>query len=380
MTSPLPFTITDIIQKVRRIIARPSANQITDAEIIRYVNTFYVFDMPDHLKMESLRVTYQFLTSPNVPVYDFPTNLYLTEMPPVYMGGYQSYMTQSRENFFRINPQLTFLQEQIYTGDSTSGSGGTYTGQFCTQTPFVQGYKPNPPGAYAPNTTGFVEAKYIHWGVLVSAAGTPDATSGLPTSLALIDDGHGNLIDPNDAAVQNPPGYTIRGSVNYITGALDINTTGFTGIVPSGNPINVQYIPYVAARPQSCVFYQDQILLYPIPDQVYTISFEAYQYPLPFNPDTVPPAWANNSAYAIVNNPQLREWWQLLAYGAADKFFADSGDLENMQKYRPLFEEQMTLVMRRSIVQQTSERAATIYTEQSSTLNQWPMGNPFSNI
>ena len=43
----------------------------------------------------------------------------------------------------------------------------------------------------------------------------------------------------------------------------------------------------------------------------------------------------------------------------ADKFFADNADFENMQKFRPLLEEQMTLIERRSIVQQTSERTAT---------------------
>ena len=86
MSAPLPFTLTDIIQKVRRVIAKPSAVQVSDMDIIRYINTFYVFDMPEHLRMESLRVNYQFITQPNIPVYDFPTDFYLTNMPPVYIG------------------------------------------------------------------------------------------------------------------------------------------------------------------------------------------------------------------------------------------------------------------------------------------------------
>ena len=79
----LPYTLSDIISKVRKITARPSTSQITDAEIAQYINTFYVFDMPEHLRMESLRFNYQFVTTANIPVYDFPRNLYLTEMPPV---------------------------------------------------------------------------------------------------------------------------------------------------------------------------------------------------------------------------------------------------------------------------------------------------------
>src|SRR5271157_1526109 len=106
----VPNTLADIRNKVRRITGRPSQNQITDQQIDAYINTFYIYDLPEHLHLQDLRYNYQFITSPNIPVYDLPTEFYLTNMPPVYIGGYQSYMTQSRENFFRINPRLNFLQ------------------------------------------------------------------------------------------------------------------------------------------------------------------------------------------------------------------------------------------------------------------------------
>jgi len=361
MTVPynnVPYTISDIISKVRRITGRPSTTQISDAQIMAYVNMFYIYDMPEHLRMESLRFNYQFVTKANVPVYDFPTELYLTNMPPVFIAGYQSYMTQSRQNFFRVNPQLNYLQQAVYTGNGTSGP---YTGQFLINLPIVPGFKPNPPGAFS---TAACQARYINWNVLVSGL---DASG---VSKSLVDDGQGNLIDPNDSAT--PPSYpTVRGSINYATGAIDINSTGFTGAIASGNGINVQYIPYVASRPQSVVFFQDQFILYPIPDQAYIVSFEAYKYPFAFNTDA--------SAGEVITNPQVREWWQLLAYGAADKIFSDNADFENMQKYRPLLEEQMKLIMRRTIVQQTSERTASIYTEQTGN-SQYPFGNLFSGF
>lgn len=355
----VPFSLTDIITKVRKITARPSSAQISDAEIIRYINTFYIFDMPEHLKLESLKVNYQFVTSANRPVYDFPTDLYLVTMPPVYIGGYQSYMTQSRENFFRINPNLNYLQQQVYTGN---GTAGPYTGQSLINTPILPGFKPNPPGAYSATA---VQARYLNWNVLVSGIDS----SG--NSQSLVDDGQGNLVSPTDPATP-PTAPTVRGTINYSTGAISINATGFPVAIPSGNPINVQYTPYVASRPQQVCFYQDQFLLYPIPDQAYTVSFEAYKYPIPFNTDA--------SLGEVVTNPQLREWWQLLAYGAADKIFADNADIENMMKFRPLLEEQMMLVQRRSIVQQTSERTASIYSEQYGPYNQWPFGNLFSGF
>lgn len=355
-----PSTLADIRTKVRRITGRPSSAQISDQEIDNYINTFYRFDMPEHLRLESLRYNYQFVTSANVPAYDFPRDLYLTAMPPVFIAGYQSYMTQSRENFFRVNPELNFLQQSVYTGDGTDGSGGTYTGQSLINTPICQGFKPNPPGAYSSSTVTDIAAKYLNWNVLVSALGTPDAISGIAPSISLIDDGQGNLFDPSDTSTLP---VNARGTINYSTGAITI--TDFIAAIPSGNAINVQYVPYVASRPQSVVFYQDQILVYPIPDQAYTVSFESYKYPT---------ALANSN-----EDPQLQEWWQMLAYGAADKIFADNGDFENLTKFRPLLQEQMRLCQRRTIVQYTSERTSTIYTEQCGP-GQFPFGNLFGGF
>jgi hypothetical protein len=373
MTTTVPHTLANIRTKVRRITARPSSVQISNDEIDNYINTFYLYDMPKHLWMESLRVNYEFVTTANIPVYDFPTDMYITSMPPVFIGGYQSYMTQSRQNFFRVNPQLNFLQESVYTGDGTDGSGGTYTGEFLTNIPILPGFKPNPPGAYSanayPNTaisSGILPASQLNWNVMVSALGAPDATSGIEPSITLVDDGLGHLISPTDPGTTASTGFTYRGTINYLTGAIAI--TAFSAAIPTGNAINVQYIPYVASRPQSVAFYQDQFLVYPVPDQAYTVSFECYK---------LPTAFLNDSAGTY--SPQLNEWWQLLAYGAADKIFSDYGDLEGMQRFRPLLDEQMNLVMRRTIVQQTSERAPSIYTEQSGS-PQYPFGNLFSGF
>lgn len=363
--STLPSTLSDIRTKVRRITARPSSVQISDSEIDKYINTFYFYDMPEHLKMESLRYNYQFSTTANIPVYDLPTGTYLTAMPPVYIGGYESYMTQSRQNFFRTNPQLNYLQQQVYTGDGTDGSGGTYTGQSLTATPIVPGFQPNPPGAYtAWSSNTDIPAASLNWNVMVSALGTADATSGIQPSITLVDDGKGNLFAPTDTSIDPS---AARGSINYITGAIEI--TNFTAAIPTGNAINVQYVPYVASRPQSVVFFQDQFILYPIPDQAYTVSFEVYKYPTAFL----------STDDATTKTPQVNEWWQMLAVGAALKVFEDNGDFENYQKYRPLLEEYMTLSLRRTIVQQTSERTASIYTEQTAP-GQYPFGNLFGGF
>lgn len=360
-------TLAAIRDKVRRITGRPSIVQISDAQIDEYVNTFYVYDFPEQLRLESLRTTYEFITNANQPVYDFPRDLYLTAMPPVYIGGYQSFMTQSRENFFRVNPQLNYIQSSVATGNNTTGPYN-FT---LTYTPIIRGFKPNPPGAMSNSNLSDIEARYIHGNVLISGL---DANG---QSICLIDDGGGTdptglglLFDPGGSTptLTGDPSTRLanaRGTINYLTGVVAINALGFRTAIANGAAINAQYIPYVASRPQSCVFYQDQIILYPIPDQAYKVSFEAYRYP--------------TDLLNAADSPQLAEWWQLLAYGAADKIFADNGDIENMMKYRPLLEEQMKLVNRRTIQQYTSERTATIYTEQTQ-YPQYPFSNMFSGI
>jgi len=336
-------TLNDIRLKVRRITGRPSDAQITNTQIDDYINTFYLYDFPEHLRLEPLRVNYQFVTTANKSVYDFPIEFFLTNMPPVFIAGYQSYMTQSRENFFRINSQLNYLEQDVATGDGTTGPY-SFT---LTNKPILQGFKRNPPGAFSTSVAGSltdVEAKDLNWMVLISGPSAAVAGGGISSSVSLIDDGQGNLFDPTDASTDPT---AARGSINYITGAV---TATFASSISNGESINAQYVPYVASRPQSVVFFQDQFYLWPVPDQAYTVSFEAYKYPTELLDDD--------------QSPQLKEWWQCLAYGAADKIFTDNADFENASKFRPLLDEQMRLILRRSIVQQTSERTATIYSDQ----------------
>ena len=350
MTSPAPSTLQTIRNKVRRITGRPNDSSITDAQIDEYINTFYIYDFPEHLRLQNLRVNWQFLTQANISVYDFPTDHFLTVMPPIFIAGYQSYMTQSRENFFRINPALNYLQQSVATG---TGIATTYVIQLANGH-ILRGFKQNPPGAYASYASYTVAnpfpAANLIWNVMLSG------TDAAGNSVSLVDDGLGNLWDPSDLIDSTS---VARGTVNYITGAV---TATFAINIGLGNAINAQYVPYVATRPMSACFYQDQISVYPIPDQAYTISFECYKYPTALLQST--------------DSPQLAEWWQTLAYGAADKVFTDNGDMDNAAKYRPLLDEQMRLIQRRTLVQQSSERVSTIYAEQNQG-QQYPFGNNF---
>ena len=371
-------TLQDIRNKIRRITARPNDNQITDSQIDDYINTYYIYDMPEQLKMESFRTTWQFVTQPNIMTYNMPVDTYLQSTVPVYIAGYQCVMTQNRESFYRYCPNLNFMQQAISLGNGGNGSIVPYIGTL-SSVPIMAGFPQNfdstSPGQPPPMSL-------FNWRVMFSA---PNTTGGMSI---LVDSGPstadktiGYLYDPELDLYDPTGGITWRGTINYITGAYVlgniVNVLGFRDSVPNGASINVQYTPYVASRPQNVCVFQDQILLFPIPDQAYTVSFEVYQKPTAFFWDLSDPL--NPVPPPGTSTPQLKELWQLLAYGAADKIFADNADFENLGKFRPLLEEQMKLCMRRTIGQYSSERAATIYTEQTG-LSQYPFSNVYSGF
>ena len=68
---------------------------------------------------------------------------------------------------------------------------------------------------------------------------------------------------------------------------------------------------------------------------------------------------------AFDQSPDLEQWWQYIAYGAAKKVLEDRTDMETVQLLMPEFMKQQQLVLRRTLAQQGDQRASTIYTDQS---------------
>jgi hypothetical protein len=178
-----------------------------------------------------------------------------------------------------------------------------------------------------------------------------DQDAGIQAATSAYDDGTGGWID----AIT---GDNLVGTINYITGEYEIT---FSAAIPEGNQINASYIPYVASLPRCMVYYQNQFIMRPIPDKAYIVEINAFRYPT---------ALASNIA-----QPELNFWWQLLAYGAALKILVDNADYDNAERLRPYFNEQLLMVQRRTIKQQTNQRSSTIYSQDGATYglgNQYP--------
>ena len=323
-------TLTAIRTKVRRLTGRPSTSQITDAQIDEYINTYYLYDMPETLRLFSLSTVFEFMTTANVAEYDLreltveingvdvpAVDIYYNIDQPVYIAGYQSFWSQDREQFFRIYPQLAEIQSTI----DGNGSPGPYTFTL-SNSPILQNLV----------TVGAIDTT----GNAVNVIDDPQTRAS------------GNWVEINTTD-------SVVGSVDYLNGT---GTITFANSIPAGNTITVTGVPYEPNRPQALLYYDNTITLRPVPDQSYLVQVNAYRLP--------------TELLASSQNPEMKQWWQLLAYGATKKIFEDAQDPEGVSQILMGLKEQERLVLRRTLVQQTNQRTATIYTEQSSL---YPYGN-----
>ncbi len=363
MPVPPTTTLQAIQTKVRRLTRSPSIAQLSDVDLQNYINTFVVYDFPEHLRTFNLRTTFNFYTNPYQdtyrtdelsfgdpianptivfnPLYNFQ-NKYLTVHPPVYVAGYQTLYTQSREQFYGYYPNVNSIAMTANSGDGVTTS---FTGVINAQQSM--------PGNVN-QTIGLVQGQVLFDsadsnlnGLALVDVPVINATTGNPTV-------EGNLYDPASAAYQaalaTPP--TVVDATNTINYATGVYTITFGTAPGSGIPINSQTNNQTLGRPQAMLYYANNFVIRPVPDQPYRIDIEVYKRP--------------TALLATNQSPELEEYWQYIAFSSAKKILEDRMDMDSVQLLIPALKEQERLIGRRTIVQYTNERTATIYTEQTS--------------
>lgn len=332
VTTTVPSTLADIRLKFRRVTATPSPSQFSDEEVDKYIQTFYVQDFPEHLRLFNLKETYTFATEANIDSYAFERNRYISVQPPLYVDGYQSFWAQSREQFYQLWPKIEF---QVEAGNGSNTVNQTF------QIP------ERPIHRAQPRFNGTFDSD-----ILLCVLEQGVNTQFFETVFSLIDDGNGNLIDSLyllDRGVQPPP---LLGTVDYLTGTFVVFAA-----IPANQRIRISSVPYTPGRTNSVLFFDDRFVLRPVPDSCYKVSIEAWINPLVF--------------LTTESSPELDEWWQCIALGASLKFFEDQGNMDDYIKFLPIFEKYKLLAQRRTIVQMTNQRTSTIYEDQTTfNLNQ----------
>lgn len=342
---------------VRRMTARYTPSQMTDAQIDKYINLFYTLHFPEEFKNIKLIKPYVFLTTPNVDTYPFPYEENPTNpvtgtqaaaspgnvqiSPPVYCQGYILRYYQDKTTFYNRWPKLT-VNQQINTGGNNAGD--PYTGTI-PSFPFLR--------AQLDIFGNVTEAAVIISAMVNNPNSGNSAFTYSCSDVPQPNSNIGNLVDDQGNVV---------GDVNYLTGAYTF--TPNIGVIPADATIYASVIPYQASRPTDVIFYNQQITFRPVPQQVYQVEFQVSQQPTQLIQD--------NAA------PELDEWYLFICAGAAKLIYTDFPDPDGLAYLMPIWQEQLQIAQRRTLRQMSSQRAATIFSTPGRPLASWFWGTQYS--
>lgn len=315
-------SLSAIRTKIRRLTRSPSTSQLTNDQIDDYVNTFVLYDFPEF----TVDKKFTFFVMPNIdtystntvneddPLYNFK-NKFLSVQAPIYVGGAEVSLSQSREQFYGRYPKFNHT-ENIGTGD---GATTNFTGTL-SSIPVLAG------------SLTFNSVTVTGEGLALTDTPSYDVATGLQLQTGYLAD------------VSNPG---VDGTINYLTGAYEIT---FLVAPEASESIYAQTYPYATGKPTAVLFEDNQFIFRPVPDKVYRVEADVFQRP--------------TALLDVDDTPELSQWWQYIAYGAAKKVFEDRMDIESIQAIMPEFMRQRSLILQRVVVQQSRERTATIYTEK----------------
>ncbi len=369
---------------VRKLTGKFDVNQLPDTSPLSgqvsvqnppgvddYINDYYLYDMPEDLRTLKLRDFYTFSTIPNCGTYSLPQTIY-DVYPPIYVDNYQFNWYQYPNEFYQVWPELNFIEQNRFIPDGT-----TVTFSFTlSQTPIQQGsvvigLQPNLTGTPSPPLETF-----------------RDSDSPIPLDIPI------QQVFNNPGTLRGNFGST--GTIDYLTGVVNIT---YLNPPPVGTNSSCHYHPYVASRPRDILYWQDQLIIRPIPNDTYLVKVMAYMMPTTVisaatnatvNPAIVVDPTTTNfstptSSTVTINGfngtvpqnlsdlPDYNEFWQLIAYGAAIKIMIEEGDWEEVAPLQAVYEKQKNLAQRRTLRQLAHQRIPTVYSTNGGRSDTWPI-------
>ncbi len=360
-------TYTFIEKKVRRLTASASQSSLTSADIAQYVNNFYNSDFPYAIKIDQQRSVYKFLTIPNVDRYPVDVNNLQGFRDPVYFEGIQGNLFKNRDQLFNLYPRFPTQFQPI------SGDGVTTNFSFSlfgnNQNPFPQ---PNFGILSTQLVIGGIDINgnpirvIDDGGAVVNSFGIGNnTTTGQLLFIQQNNVGNNVYLEPVTNAqkpaipalsplpIPSPPSPQTQqycGTVNYVTTQITVN---FPVAPAAGTNINVWAATYQPGRPYNVLFWNNELTIRPVPDNVYLVEVETYQTPAQFMNTT--------------DSPILNQWAQYIAFGASREILRDRQDMEGVENLREGFERQEALVLERQSIEEIGQPNITLFNTTSYT-------------
>src|ERR1700676_617955 len=138
------------------------------------------------------------------------------------------------------------------------------------------------------------------------------------------------------------------GTVNYITTQIDVT---FPVPPQPGSMINIWAATYQSGRPYNILFWNNEITIRPVPDNIYMVELEAFQTPSQF--------------LQTSDLPILNQWAQYIGYGTAMEILRQRQDMEGVENLREGFMRQEGLVLERQAVQEITFPNITLFNSTS---------------
>ncbi len=354
---PIFPSLSDAIKKTRLLTASNNLFQVTDEYIVQQMQSFYLYDLPAKFRSLKLKDIYTFTTNAGQDVYPFNSQLYTTVDQPCYISKRETKFFTDPWNFYGVN----YNWQQMNNFAVGNGTPGPYSGN-TTAFPFISSVN-NDPGPQSNPNLYFTQGRVQN--ILITA--NVYGANGIGETQNVTDDGQGNLIQifqTTSADQKLEYGWTyyrqyasvtpnVAGSatINYQTGAI----TGlyFNQSIPSGTPIQIQYNPKTLSIPLSILFYQNQFTLAPCPSGGFTVELTCYRQPI-----------QALLAMSQTGNPELSEWWEILAVGASKKVFENRIDADGVLYIDKMLKERYDIIETRTYAQIGQQRINTIYTDQ----------------
>jgi len=297
------------------------------------------------------------VTSPNHGLVSGITVILNNVGGMIEVNGNAYVITVIDANNFSINTNTT-----SFTAYTSGGSwfSSPYNG-FTTAAPLLPSVN-NDPGTQTNPNLFFPQSRVQNILITANVIGA----NGIGLTQNVTDDGQGNLIQIFQTSNNGDQEYgwtyyrqyasstpTVPGNatINYQTGQI----TGLTFDlpIPEGTPIQIQYNPKQFSIPLAILFYQNQFTLSPCPDAGYTIELTCYRQPI-----------QALLASDMTGNPELSEWWEILAVGSAKKIFEERLDSDGVMFIDKMLKERYDIIETRTYAQIGQERINTIYTDQ----------------